>query len=135
MSASFRLFCARESWQFTHRIWVVGWPNARALEQESHARDVLALTVAESVHELAKLGGALDLEEHLVVVIGDLDVQVLRRTSLLGFLCWRTVVGHCICGRDCASVWVVLGVEGLVVLQRRKAICRVSGRSKAVEVE
>lgn len=43
----------------------------------------LALTLAEGVHELLELGGALDLEENLVVVVGDLDVQVLGLLRLL----------------------------------------------------
>ena len=90
----------------TYSIWVVGGPNTSALEQESHAGDVLALAVAEGVHELTQLGRALDLEEDLIVVVGDLDVQVLRRTSILRLLSWRAVVGHvCLCGGCGVLLW------------------------------
>lgn len=78
----------------TYTVRVVGGPDAGTLEEESHAGDVLALAIAESVHELAQLSCALDLEEDLVVVVGDLDVQVLRRTGILWLLGWRTVVRH-----------------------------------------
>jgi hypothetical protein len=81
----------------TYSIWVVGGPHTSALEQESHAGDVLALAVAEGVHELAQLGCALDLEEDLIVVVGDLDVQVLRGTGVLWLLSWRAVVRHVVC--------------------------------------
>lgn len=59
--------------------------------------DVLSLAVAEGVHELLELGGALDLEENLVVVVRDLDVQVLRllrRLFLVTAGGLGTVVGH-----------------------------------------
>jgi hypothetical protein len=56
---------------------------------------------------------------------------VLRGTSVLWLLCGRAVVGHC---GETVGVGVGVGV-GVVGLRRRKAISRVSGRSKAVEVE
>lgn len=62
---------------FTHHLGVVGRVDTRAVEEEAHAGEGLALTVAEGIHELLQLGCALDLEEDLVVVVGDLDVQVL----------------------------------------------------------
>lgn len=37
----------------------------------------LALALAEGIHQLLELRGALDLEEDLVVVVGNLDVEVL----------------------------------------------------------
>jgi hypothetical protein len=73
--------------------------DALSVEQEAHARNVLSLTVAESVHELAECGGALDFEEDLIVVVGNLDVQVFALSTVFGLLLnvGRTVVRH-ICG-------------------------------------
>lgn len=65
----------------THHLRVVCGVDSGAIEEEAHAGEGLALTLAEGVHELLELGSTLDLEEHLVVVVGDLDVQVL---GLLG---------------------------------------------------
>lgn len=58
----------------TYRFWVVGWVDSLTVEQEAHAGWGLALTLAEGVHELFQLGGTLDLEEDLIVVVGNLDV-------------------------------------------------------------
>lgn len=65
----------------THHLRVVCGVDSGAIEEEAHAGGRLALTLTEGVHELLELSGTLDLEEHLVVVVGDLDVQVL---GLLG---------------------------------------------------
>ena len=61
----------------THDVRGVAGVDSGAVEEEAHAGEGLALTLAEGVHELLQLGGALDLEEDLVVVVGHLDVQVL----------------------------------------------------------
>ncbi len=84
-------YCSR-----TYRVWVVCSCYALAVEQESHARDVLSLAVTEGVHKLAKGGGALDLEEDLVVVVGHLDVKVLALAAILRLLLnvGRSVVRH-----------------------------------------
>ena len=50
---------------------------ALAFEQEPDRRGVLALSLAEGVHKLLKLGRALNLEEDFVVVVRHLDVEVL----------------------------------------------------------
>ena len=54
------------------------------------------MAVAEGVHELAEGGGALDLEKDLVVVVGDLDVQVFDWACLFGLVghMWRSVLRH-----------------------------------------
>lgn len=70
------MLCSCSS-QGTHHLGVVRRVHSRAVEKEANAGEGLALALAEGVHELLELGGALDLEEHLVVVVGDLDVQVL----------------------------------------------------------
>jgi hypothetical protein len=120
----------------TYRVWVVLRPNTLTVEEESYTADVLSLTVAEGVHELSEGGGALDLEEHLVVVIRDLDVQVLALTTVLRLLLglaivWRTVVGHIGCGG--------LDVRWSLVVGRRAVdkgcLVKVSGLSEAMEVE
>lgn len=77
---------------FTYSLWVICRGHTLAIEQESHTVDVFSLAIAESVHELAKLCGTLDLEEHLVVVVRDLNVEVLARRCVLGLLrdvVWR----------------------------------------------
>ena len=61
----------------THDVRGVAGVDSGAVEEEAHAGEGLALTLAEGVHELLQLGGALDLEEDLVVVVGNLDVEVL----------------------------------------------------------
>jgi hypothetical protein len=72
------------------------------VEEEADSAAILALTLAESAHQLVQFGRPLDLEEHLVVVISDLDVEVFAASVLLlsavgGLL----VVGH----RECAYMW------------------------------
>jgi hypothetical protein len=69
----------------THSLWVVGRVDSLTVEEESHTGRGFALTLAEGVHELLELGGALDLEVDLVVVVGHFDVQVL---AALGLLRW-----------------------------------------------
>ena len=68
---------------FTHRVGAVSWVDTDAIEQEAYCIRHLALAVAESIHELFELSGPLYLEEHFVVVIRDLDVEVLRGALLL----------------------------------------------------
>lgn len=69
----------------THSLRVVGGVDSLAVEEESHTGRGLSLTLAESIHELLELGGALDLEVDFVVVVGHLDVEVL---AALGLLRW-----------------------------------------------
>ncbi|KAI6754342.1 hypothetical protein HG530_012856 [Fusarium avenaceum] len=52
--------------------------DSRAVEEESHGAGGLSLAFAEGTHQLLELCGTLDLEEDFVVVVGNLDVQVLR---------------------------------------------------------
>jgi len=109
----------------THSLWVIGGVDSLTIEEESHAGGSLALTVAEGIHELLELGGALDLEVDLVVVIGDLDVKVL---AALGLLRWRSSVGHCVCSvYGAASQMAVF--ERLIVDDAR---CWRDGRSYRV---
>jgi hypothetical protein len=69
----------------THSLWVVGRVDSLTVEEESHTGRGFALTLAEGVHELLELGGALDFEVDLVVVVGHFDVQVLAALGLLGW--------------------------------------------------
>lgn len=50
--------------------------NTGAIEQEADGVGSFALSVAEGFHELLQLCGALDLEEDLIVVVGDFDVEM-----------------------------------------------------------
>ena len=67
----------------THSLWVVGGVDSLTVEEESHTGRGFALTLAEGIHELLQLGGALDLEIDFVVVVGHLNVQVLAALGLL----------------------------------------------------
>jgi hypothetical protein len=80
----------------TYRVWVVLSGYTLTVKQEADARDVLSLSVAESVHELTESGCALDFEEDFVVVVRDFDVEVLA-LAILGLLLnvGATVVRHC----------------------------------------
>lgn len=62
----------------TYSIRCVRGLDSRAVEEESHGAGGLSLAFAEGTHQLLELCGTLDLEEDFVVVVGNLDVQVLR---------------------------------------------------------
>lgn len=75
------------------RVRCVFGAHAGTIEQETDGRQLLSLALAEGVHELFQLCCALDFEEDLVVIIGDLDVEVLNRGRGGGFA-WCSVVGN-----------------------------------------
>lgn len=82
------------------RVRGIRWLHSRAVKQESHRVEGLALALAKGRHELLELGAALDLEEDLVVVVGDLDVEVLGVGRRVLAIAWRLVVvvfGHVFC--------------------------------------
>lgn len=77
----------------TYRIGCIFRAHTGAIEKKADRRRLLSLPFAERVHQLLQLGCALDLEEHFIVVVGHLDVEVLdSRGGLSG-------VGHC-CRRE-----------------------------------
>lgn len=79
----------------TNRIWCVCGLNSRAIEKKSHGAGSLALTFAKGAHQLLELCGALNLEEDLVIVVGDLDIKVFRiRSGLLAGGTVRVLVRH-----------------------------------------
>lgn len=64
--------------------------NTTAIEEESDRVGGFALSLTKGIHEFLQGCGALDLEEDLIVVVGDLDVEMfadggtfrlLRRTG------------------------------------------------------
>lgn len=63
----------------TYSIRRIFWPHASTVEEKTHGGHLFALTLAERVHELFEWRRSLDLEKDLVVVIGDLNIQVFRR--------------------------------------------------------
>ena len=67
----------------TYRIRTIGRIDTSPVEQKTDSRELLALTIAEGVHELGEGGGSFDLEEDLVVVVSDFDVEVLRLRLVL----------------------------------------------------
>lgn len=83
--------------------------HSRAVKQEPHRVEGLALALAKGRHELLELGAALDLEEDLVVVVGDLDVEVLGVGGRGLAIAWGlvlVVLGHVCCVVLCARASV-----------------------------
>lgn len=76
--------------------------DSRAIEKKSHGAGRLSLALAKGSHKLLKLCSALDLEEDLVVVVGNLDVEVLG-------------VGGCLLARS--PVFVLVGHFELVGME------------------
>lgn len=68
-----------EELRLTYRLGVVRGLHTLPVEQEPYTASGLALSVAEGIHQLLQLGCPLDLEEDFVVVVGDLDIEMLRR--------------------------------------------------------
>lgn len=64
------------------RVRGVSRLHTLTLEEETDRRHVLALALAKGVHELLKLGTALDLEEDLVVIICHLNIEVLSTSGI-----------------------------------------------------
>ena len=74
--------------EWPYSIGRIFWANPGAVEQKANSGHLLSLAFAECIHELLQLRCALDLEENLIVVIGDLNVKVLGGRSSAFF------VGH-----------------------------------------
>lgn len=88
-----------------YRVRGIRGLDSRAVEQEAHRVERLALALAKGRHELLELGAALDLEEDLIVVVRDFDVEVLGvggRVLAIGGGLVVVVFGHG-CG-NCARV-------------------------------
>lgn len=90
------------SWEYgdgsRYSLRAICWLDTTSIEQEPDGGSSLALTLTEGIHQLLQLSGPLDLEEHLVVVICNLDVQVLAGATL-GLLgrTWAAIIvraGH-----------------------------------------
>lgn len=84
------------------RIGCISGLDSRAVEKKSHGAGRLSLALAKGSHKLLKLCSALDLEEDLVVVVGNLDVEVLG-------------VGGCLLARS--PVFVLVGHFELVWME------------------
>lgn len=91
----------------TYLLWSIALHDLVTIEQESNRARVLALTIAESAHQLVEFGGSLDLEEHLVVAIGDFDVEVLTTSRRIRSGTVLLVVGHCVCVCVESRLWRV----------------------------
>ena len=75
------------------------------------------MALAEGIHELRKGGGALDLEENLVVVVRNLDVQMLALGLFVGIATGTRgliTVRHRVCSifNYCIVVGSDVGVVG-----------------------
>lgn len=82
-----------------YRVWSVLGPYTRTVEEETDSGHLLPLTFAECVHKLLQLCGALDFEEHFIVVIRNLDVKVLDGGRLAGGSGVEIAFGGHICRR------------------------------------
>lgn len=78
----------------TYRIRIVRRVHALPIEQESHTVWRLALTLAESIHQLLERSGSLNLEEDLVVGVGDFYVEMFGLVVSLCAAVWGASVGH-----------------------------------------
>lgn len=58
----------------TYCLGTICRANSSAFEEEPNRIWGLALPLTESVHKLLQLGSTLDLEEHLIIVVGNFDV-------------------------------------------------------------
>jgi len=56
-------------------IWTIRRLNTTSVEEKSDRIGRLSLSLAEGIHKLLQLSGPLDLEEHLVVVVGTLILR------------------------------------------------------------
>jgi hypothetical protein len=50
--------------------------HTTTIEEEADGVGSLALSLTEGIHELLQGSGSLDLEEDLIVIVGDLDVEM-----------------------------------------------------------
>lgn len=78
----------------TYSIRAVSWSDTTTIEEESDGCGGLSLSLAEGIHQFLQGGGTLDLKEDLVVVVGDLDVEMLDGTLWLLLGTWGSVVRH-----------------------------------------
>ena len=83
----------RKRW-FAYRVGAVSCLYAAAVEEKSDGVGSLALSLAEGVHQLLQGGGALDFEEDLIVVVGNLDVEMFGLAGALWLLggTWATIL-------------------------------------------
>jgi len=75
-------------------FWAVCRLNTAAVEEETNGSGSFALSLAEGIHQFLQSSSPLDLEEDLVVVVGNLNVEMLTLASSLRLLggTWAAVV-------------------------------------------
>jgi hypothetical protein len=71
----------------TYSFWTISWLDPAAIEQKPYARRWFPLAFAEGIHQFLQLRRALDFEKDLIVIVGDLYVQVFRARCLLRLTC------------------------------------------------
>jgi hypothetical protein len=83
-----------ETASIAYRFWTVSGLYTTTIEEESDRSGSLALSLAEGIHQLLQGGGALDLEEDFIVVVGNLDIEMLTLATSLWLLggTWASVV-------------------------------------------
>ena len=68
----------------TYRFRTVSRVDTCPIEKEANSLYVFALTITECVHEFGELGGPLDFEKDLVVVVCHLDVEMFGLGLFVG---------------------------------------------------
>jgi hypothetical protein len=58
-----------------YRIRAISILHTTTIEEEADGAASLALSITEGIHQLLEGRRALDLEEDLIVIIGDFDVE------------------------------------------------------------
>jgi len=77
----------------TYSIWAIGRLDTGTIKEESNRLSRFPLALTEGIHELLELGGALDLEEDLVVIVCDFNVEVLADLGLFRLVgCARAAI-------------------------------------------
>lgn len=73
----------------TYRLRTIRRPNSGTLKEETNRVWRLSLPLTEGIHEFLQLRSPLNLEEHLIIVVGHFDIQVLCCTEIF----WFTATG------------------------------------------
>lgn len=90
---------------YTYCLGTICGLHTAAIEEETDRGGGFSLTFAEGVHQLLQLGGPLDLEKDLIVVVCDLDIEMLALSSALG-LFWSSRAAVVIGAGHFMNLWL-----------------------------
>lgn len=104
----------------TYSIWCVLLSDSLTVKEEPYCPYVLALSLAESIHQLLQLSASLDLEEDLIVIVGDFDVEMLDGWRRITSCTILFLIGH---GLQC-GMGSVGGGSGVATCSGYKKWCQ-----------